>query len=218
MKTSTLIGALLGAVLFVPVANAGEMSGAYLAGDLGLSIPRDINASFNDTAVGVFDADYDLDNSVLFSGAVGMHVMPNVRGEFEIAYSKSDLGDGTVAGTAAAGAGDISRLAFMLNGFYDFKNTSQVTPYLGAGLGLARLNASKEALTSIDDESDTVFAYQLAAGVGYDINENVTLNLGYRWFDTAQADFKYASTIPSTGTATDDFSDHQLRVGLRYNF
>lgn len=47
---------------------------------------------------------------------------------------------------------------------------------------------------------------------------SVTLNAGYRWFDTAEAKFNYDSYLPSTCNVEDDFSDHQIRVGLNFNF
>ena len=44
------------------------------------------------------------------------------------------------------------------------------------------------ALADADDD-DTVFAYQLGAGLGYEINPNLTISLDYRFFATVDPDF-----------------------------
>ena len=57
-----------------------------------------------------------------------------------------------------------------------------MSPYLGAGIGVARvsLDGYTSSGTLIVDDSDTVFAGQLSAGVLYALNEQVSLDLGYR--------------------------------------
>ena len=52
---------------------------------------------------------------------------------------------------------------YMANAYYDFKNSTPFTPYVGAGLGLA----------SIKDTKGTELAYSLMAGAKYNINNNV---------------------------------------------
>lgn len=52
---------------------------------------------------------------------------------------------------------------YMVNAYYDFKNSSAFTPYVGAGLGLA----------SIKDTKGNEFAYSLMAGANYNVTNNI---------------------------------------------
>jgi len=51
---------------------------------------------------------------------------------------------------------------FMLNAYYDFKNSTPFTPYIGAGIGLA----------NIKDTKAVQFAYSAIIGAKYNINQN----------------------------------------------
>jgi opacity protein-like surface antigen len=57
------------------------------------------------------------------------------------------------------------------------------------------------------DESDTVFAYQLAGGVAYDLSDKFALTLDYHYLDTAEFEDIEA-----------DYSAHEVRAGVRYSF
>lgn len=116
----------------------------------------------------------------------------------------------------------------MLNGYYDFKNTSKFTPYLGAGIGLTHLK--NKVTVDYDDpgtKSDTNFTWSVGAGVGYALTPNLSMDLGYRYVDAGNIEFSTSSTYtdPSysfTETNTiktkADLSSHDYTIGLRYSF
>jgi outer membrane protein OmpA-like peptidoglycan-associated protein len=134
------------------------------------------------------------------------------RAEIELNHRRNDLN--SLAGTTA-GTGDISSWGGMLNVYYDLKTGTPFTPYLGAGIGVARasLEASPIGASRIDD-SDTAFAYQGIVGVGYRLNENATVFTDYRYVATTGLNLSTAA-----GTSVDaDFNNHTVLVGLRYNF
>ncbi len=73
-----------------------------------------------------------------------------------------------------------------------------ITPYIGAGAGgsvtvFATDNISNGAVTLFDPEDDAVFAYQFFAGVRFDINESMSLGVGYKYFATENSSFSYES-------------------------
>lgn len=77
--------------------------------------------------------------------------------------------------------------ALMVNGYYDFNNTSDFTPYVGAGLGYAAHNFSQKDFKSmkaagVKIKSKNGFALSAAAGVAYKISDSVTAELGYKMF------------------------------------
>ena len=102
-------------------------------------------------------------------------------------------------------SGDITALAFLVNGYYDFTNKSRFTPYISGGVGLAKIEINDE------DESldDTVFAYQIGAGVGYAVSEKVTIDIKYRYFATSDPKFEEVGG---------EFASHNFLLGVRVNF
>ena len=62
-----------------------------------------------------------------------------------------------------------------------------------------------------------VFAYQLAAGVGYVISKQITLDLGYKYFATAKPEFEFSAGFGG-GKVEAEYSSHNIFLGLRYSF
>ena len=118
-------------------------------------------------------------------------------------------------------------LGAMINAYYDYALTDECSLYLGLGLGVARVSCKTtkvEAVAganavngyntfAIDSRecSKTVFAWQVMAGVAYDINENWTVEAGYRLFNTAKVKFDGKNSIKAPFASS-------LDLGLRYNF
>ena len=68
----------------------------------------------------------------------------------------------------------------MANMLYDFCLGWPIMPYIGAGAGVAFVNAA--ALGG--SMSSTQFAYQGILGVGYNIDANLRINLEGRYYGT----------------------------------
>jgi opacity protein-like surface antigen len=65
----------------------------------------------------------------------------------------------------------------MLNGFYDFLPGAPLTPYIGAGVGVALEDGTSQL-------SSPQFAYQAIVGVAWNITPQVRLSLDGRYFGT----------------------------------
>ena len=107
----------------------------------------------------------------------------------------------------------------LFNGYYDFSTSSAFAPYVGGGLGVANIEAEGfgvDAIPVVLDDDDTVIAYQLMAGLGYDISDRTNIFAEYRYFGT---DSPELTTSPATGSVTTDldFSSNQFRFGVRIN-
>ena len=125
-----------------------------------------------------------LDSGFGFGGGGG-YDFDFLRAEAEIVYRKNNINKvSTVLRGNVGGSGDISALSFMLNGFYDFKNRTFLTPYIGGGIGVALVDLSTVTAETvrISGGDDTVFAYQLEAGFNNAINDSMSLDFGYRYF------------------------------------
>jgi opacity protein-like surface antigen len=152
-------------------------------------------------------------------------------------------------GTATAGTdrcinrnhSNFDVVPLLLNGYIDLGTWSGVSPYVGAGAGAALVSfqnwrtqtvgcsppgGSCPALPvpavsnhSIDDWR---FAWALMAGFSYHLNQNLALDVGYRFIDVPDGKAVgnvRPSTTPPNSIGSVDYSDlmsHEVRVGFRY--
>ena len=97
-------------------------------------------------------------------------------------------------------AGHLLLLGAMANLWGDINTGTSFTPFLGAGAGLGQVvldNPARGELSgdSADRESPessaSTFAFQVGAGLGFDLGAGVSLSLGYRLVGTTEASFAW---------------------------
>lgn len=134
------------------------------------------------------------DGGFVVAGAVGFslgHVTPGLRVEAEVAYRENQV-DGFFTAVPNGGFGtgtlnyDHSALSVLANVWYDF-DLGDVSPYIGGGIGWADVEADgnfADAGPAVYpfSFSDDGFAWQLGAGINFDISPNMKLGVGYRYF------------------------------------
>ena len=200
--------ALLAAGIAWPQIAAAQSEGMYISGGVGGVFPRD-----SDVDGAGINSNVEFDEGPVGSIAIGTTLGGNLRGELELSHREVDVD--SVSG-APGSTGDLAGTALLFNGFYDFNTGSNFTPYLGAGVGLMRLDvdgAAPFAGASINDD-EWVVAAQAIAGLGYRLSDRLGLFTDYRFLHTGEADL-----TTSAGTAVDtDYSEHRVMVGLRWSF
>jgi opacity protein-like surface antigen len=180
-------------------------TGYYLGLSGGLNI---LGSSSLDSTVSL-DIDYDSGFGV---GGIFGYDFGAVRLDSEITYRDNGI---SLIGLPAEGS--TSALSYMINGYYDVPTSMLLKPYLGGGIGYATVSindANIPGVTSVADDSASVFAYQLSAGLGFEINHTTTLSLGYRYFGTE--DPKMADT--SGEAFTTEYQSHEFIIGVRFLF
>ncbi len=178
----------------------------YVSGDIGFTLLDD--ATY--TCPGEPDVELEHDPGYALAAALG-YQFANARVEWEISYQENDFDKASMLGVSANAGGDMSCRAFLINGYYDFHNKTAFTPFLSAGLGIADVDINDLSIAGVPGGSydDTVFAYQIGAGVGYALNEQFTIEAKYRYFATDDPEFD----------ATEgEFASHNIMFGVRYNF
>ena len=130
-------------------------------------------------------------------------------------------------------AGQIDSKTLFLNFYFDIDTGTIFTPYIGAGLGVhnAALDYNfKSGRYSIPETrtSDWKFAWNVGAGVGVRVTQNLTLDLGYRYSDLGsfgmtaglyKDDYNNSSTWREKEEHFDyDLKAHEVLLGLRYTF
>ncbi|MBC8414105.1 porin family protein [bacterium] len=193
-------------LMLMIVSSVFAAEGVYVSGNIGASILNDSDLT-NPALPGVV-VETGFDTGLLVSGALGVQVGKG-RVEAEIGYRTADIDSFQALGVSASGDGDASALSFMVNAYLDIKTESAITPYLGGGLGMAKIELDNVSVSgiAIGNEDDTVFAYQFGGGIGYAMSEKATLDLGYRYFATE--DLNLSGTDANYGS-------HNLTIGIRF--
>jgi len=115
----------------------------------------------------------------------------------------------------------------MINAYKDLGNWGGFTPYVGAGIGAAYHQLDDVSFTGnpnltnrIRGDNDLAFAWSLMAGVGYQISDRATLDVGYRYIDMGKISSQRSDSAGFVNPAVhiNDLTAHEVKVGLRYNF
>ncbi len=138
----------------------------------------------------------------------------------ELAYTYLAKDDKTRRDDDGSSKSEISGRSFMLNGYYDIENPTVFKSYVGAGVGMAKVEYKfKDTYPAAPEDNETFthsknkFAYSLMAGVGAEVSENVTIDVGYRYTDYGS----FSKTVED-GKLKFDTKAHQILAGVRYNF
>ena len=120
-------------------------------------------------------------------------------------------------GIFGVGEGDTHAWSAMVNVYYDFNHGGAVQPYVGLGVGAARLNTNQEFFLAFIDDQSTAFAYQGAVGIAFAVSDQLSLDVGYRYFATEGAELDGIG-IAGPFTVEADYEHQAITVGLRYQF
>jgi opacity protein-like surface antigen len=230
-----------------------EMGGWYLRGDIGFSNQK-LGSLFSQQyntpgLISVQNVDRGFDSAPFFGLGVGYAVNRwlrfDVTGEYRGAANFHGLDIGTLSscsGTAPCFAADRytgskSELTFLFNGYVDLGTWYNITPFVGAGVGVSRntisnfgdfsacIDSSNCGLggsdTSFGTASKWNFAWALHAGLAYNVTRNFTVELSYRYLDLGNAttsdgvNFDGSQTFPPF--EFHHLTSQDLKLGLRFN-
>ena len=178
----------------VAVVSSGALAAdlkPYVEGQLGYANLNDVDTKTVSDSIGnvrlsgKLNNKYDSDATYGFEIGVKGVGIENLRIGASYSRAEFDFKSAGVTGTISTDAGStpisekVSRSQlgsyastldakinlYMLNAYYDFKYSSALTPFVGAGIGLADIKNTK----------DNEFAYSLSAGAKYNINNNLYL-------------------------------------------
>lgn len=192
-----------------PPVSAG---GWYLRGDISYDFQTDADVLV--TGVAAFDADFDGTWNLGF----GLGYMFNDWFRADITADYRFPADWDAAATS------ISASTILLNGYATLGSFSGISPYFGAGIGVAHVDWDTIdfpglGLGPVATDDDWRFAYALMAGVSFDVTENLAIDTGYRFtgVDDGQLIGPGSIVVPG-GAEYSDLYFHEFRVGMRYTF
>jgi opacity protein-like surface antigen len=210
-------------------------SGWYLRGDIGVSnekrdpmmrLPGLQSSVKSGTGFGV-----DVGAGFAFGDNFRTDLTLGVRKRYDQNLTSSyDCVGGAPDTCSAYASTRVERYPILANAYYDFGRFGGLRPYIGAGVGIGIIDVSWARTDTFSDgtqiyagpgtpgftqtplagaKTNVNLSYALMAGVGYDLSDGFTLDLGYRFLDMGKVRF------PGSGTSA-KLRDHEVRVGLRY--
>lgn len=141
-------------------------------------------------------------NTSSFDVVAGVRIYDIFRVEANYTLANAKWGDLSLTGNTV-----------MMNALFDARidsmyrlfRTQRIVPYVGFGAGLS---ANEAKHTKIDNKVSPVVA--VMAGLGLEMGEYFTLDMGYRYMYMFSPEFDVVSGLNPMA--------HQLRVGARINF
>lgn len=154
------------------------------------------------------DVKADYNTGYILSGALGYNWCYGLRAEVEYAYRRNTLRKVHFFGRSFDLNGHFQSSSYMANLLWDISLGSWgcgwgLKPYIGAGIGYDTLRSRGEQDGfSFNENKKNGFAWQLIAGLGYEIFCNTDLSVEYRFHK---------------GPIHNLYS-HSIGLGLKYNF
>ncbi len=241
MKQKLLTAVAATAMMAVPViahADDHDDKGWYLRGQAGYGLHTD-----NDHT-GIIAGDTESEGNFAWALGLGYDLGNNWRVELDGTSLWTDMGQ---VSQAANTFHKLRTNTLMVNALYDFDEFGNWEPYVGAGIGKMRAKADTQAHglfnTSVTpavynfnpictngtnaacnvSDWDNAWAWQVMAGLGYDISDRLTWDTQYRYQKSFE-DLGFDGTTTSSGFTPDgtgmmwveDAGAHMLLTGLRY--
>ncbi len=242
MLMGTAVATIIGAT--APAADAADTAHAYASVFGGVSILQNPGLKGSShtsyysylTSLSSQSADTSFKTGFVVGGNFGIDWGNNLRTELELAlrqnnssshallktsysYMYSGAGPYTVSKSTSTVPANMNLRAWslMANAWYDFDVDMPFTPYVGGGFGMAMVQISGNLNGfNLHKKNDTVFAWQLGAGVSMPITDNIKAFLDYRYFAADSAALKLEPGFHG-GDITANFDSHTVLVGLRFN-
>lgn len=205
---------ILAVLLISSPALAQTDTGLYLEGNLGYSFPDEVDISDDG-----LDGEVELDDALTFGGAIGYR-FPWARLEANVSYRENDVDTVSVGNQDFGGDGKTEALVGLVNAYLDLDFGLPIHPFVGGGIGAAYLSVDTggNSPLEVDDEAGA-FAWNLLAGVGYDVTESIALTATYRYLRLEGTDFSAdLAGVDAGDVDVDDVSLHEVLLGLRYTF
>jgi opacity protein-like surface antigen len=205
-------------------------TGWYLRGDIGyVDYNRPVDLGFGLPGVGTLDAER-LDSTWSVGGGIGYQFTNWFRADATVDYRVGAEFSGTRPNPTydigyIRDKADFESTTLLLNGYVDLGSWAGVTPYVGAGIGLAGnrfTNVSRESWllglpagsVELSPHTSYNFAWALMGGVGMNFGSGVVLDVGYRYTNLGDARTRIEG--PGPGIKTKTIDSHEVRVGARY--
>ncbi len=208
---STTLASSITLVLIPTIAAAGE--GPYLGveGGVNWESPQNLHSD------GAILDRLHFDDGWTAGVIAGYSTPFGLRPEIELDHRRNDVHRDEYGLPVSGGENADSALA---NLWYDFKLPNgpqqRFHPYIGAGAGALRLQNRSVSIGGIGTsaDSDTKFAWQAGAGLGFDVTPRVTVSVDYRYLESDRGRFN----VEFAPSWHEDYRTQTALLSVRYSF
>jgi opacity protein-like surface antigen len=225
-----LMIAAISTAAFATTASAQDSDvptgGVYAVARIGVGVDSDLRFKAADLAPPTTFT-RNADGKIGWAGEVGAgYKMENIRVEGTIGYASNNLDrKGTQKANSFDAGGRVSKLDVLLSAYYDFSPGSAFTPYIGGGIGAARITSKLQRTAGLPvggtrlNDSAWGFAYHATAGVAFNISDTVTADVGVRHERVSR--IRLDGLVGTTNTArkfNTSYNTTVAMVGFRFGF
>jgi opacity protein-like surface antigen len=220
-----------------PVVAPQPLGGWYLRGNIGIGITSDANLQYlqnplNSSNFAIRNA--SMGDTTFFNAGVGYELNNwlrfDVTGEYRTKAAVNAFGIYTLGAATNIDSyqGFLKSTVFLANGYIDLGTWDCLTPFVGAGVGVAYNTLDDFVDIGVPtagsgigrNSSNFNFAWALQAGVSYAVTQNFSVELAYRYLNYGSV----TDTIDCTGGCNPDsyklqnLSSNDLMLGVRWRF
>ena len=225
-----------------PLGLKGTLSsGIYLRGDIGVGV-QEVGSYYQKQVAEAYGTFGSKKSDNAFFGGVGIGYRFNNWFRLDGTFEYRGAGTIQVTDTVYNGGipgyqnntykGDLTSMVALFNGYIDLGTWNCLTPYLGAGIGYATnritgftdegIVGPSTSLGIASTSTKSGVAWALMAGVGYEVNKNLTIEAGYRYLNLGDAQsgtIHNARLVESfSPLKAKNIDSHDFRIGMRWNF
>lgn len=220
-----------------PVPTAAPMggdSGFYLRGDVGVGVYDHASITTQPPLAGLSTLNSSIDSTVIGGVGVGYQVNSFLRGDvtgeyrFNANHRHVDFFTGPPINSNLI-TGKIGGFVGLANGYIDLGTWNRITPFVGAGVGVASMTMGKTTDYNLTAggiggtgpaKTSTHLAWAIHAGLGYDLGSNWKAEVAYRYLNIGNVN---GGTVTCVGACPyyvriKDLASHDIRFGFRYIF
>ena len=161
---------------------------------------------------------YQIDHKMGFTigGAVGTHIAPGLRTEFELSYIRSALDNVSFNQSTSSPASGHLEQGYLLGNIWKDFNLGMLTPYIGAGIGFGAMHYDNGNLDGNIISNDTGYglAGQFGFGARMAVTDNLSVDLGYRFKSIVDASIIGGNDLTSNSEAS--AINHIVQLGVTY--
>jgi outer membrane autotransporter protein len=200
----------LAMVTAIPAARAED--GFYMGGSVSYAVMSESDISDSAALAPGESATLQYNQGAAVSFDMGYRLGIG-RVEAEIGYQRNGVSQYRPASGDVDATGGLTQTRALLNAYIDIPVGTSITPYIGAGVGVAQVNLDDFNIAGSgvpnSSSNDRVNVAQISIGGVSKINEHYDLDVSYRYLMSSDASFD---------DATLSLSGYLLSLGLRYNF
>lgn len=209
MKYTTLT-ATMAALTISAIAHGQEET--YASGQFGLRAVEQ-----TDSSAGAVAIESELGNAGYYAFAIGRRY-DGMRFELELARRGGEINSFAVAGTEQAVTGDgLTATSLMANAYVDFNADGTVSPYIGGGLGMAKVAADYVGAGGSVSGDASALSFQLIGGASIQVSERIELFSDLRYMRVMETDHALTAPLGSSDVSF-QYDGYTLGAGVRVSF